>query len=66
MSGIKEIQDSNKDIIFENIKNYFSALYATGTIIKNKGNINANLIKYIFKQKSIDFMLSDDANITNF
>ncbi|HBJ0558561.1 TPA: DUF3491 domain-containing protein [Escherichia coli] len=66
MSGIKEIQDSNKDIIFENIKNYFSALYAAGTIIKNKGNINANLIKYIFKQKSIDFMLSDDANITNF
>ncbi|EFM9221636.1 hydrogenase, partial [Escherichia coli] len=38
MSGIKEIQDSKKDIIFENLKNYFSALYETGTIIKNKGN----------------------------
>ncbi|EEX3886669.1 hydrogenase, partial [Escherichia coli] len=34
MSGIKEIQDSKKDIIFENLKNYFSALYETGTIIK--------------------------------
>ncbi|EQA4516481.1 TcdA/TcdB catalytic glycosyltransferase domain-containing protein [Escherichia coli] len=66
MSGIKEIQDSKKDIIFENLKNYFSALYETGTIIKNKGNINANLIKYIFKQKSLDFMLSGDADITNF
>ncbi len=66
ISGIKEIQDSKKDIVFENIKSYFSALYLTGTIIKNKGNINANLIKYIFKQKSIDFMLSGDADITNF
>ncbi|ENB4455546.1 YopT-type cysteine protease domain-containing protein, partial [Escherichia albertii] len=66
ISGIKEIQDSKKDIIFENLKNYFSALYETGTIIKNKGNINANLIKYIFKQKSLDFMLSGDADITNF
>ncbi|EFH0086634.1 YopT-type cysteine protease domain-containing protein, partial [Escherichia coli] len=66
MSGIKGIQDSKKDIVFENLKNYFSALYEIGTIIKNKGNINANFINYIFKQKSLDFMLSGDADINNF
>ena len=66
MSGIKGIQDSKKDIVFENLKNYFSALYEIGTIIKSKGNINANFINYIFKQKSLDFMLSGDADINNF
>ncbi|ENB0951834.1 DUF3491 domain-containing protein [Escherichia coli] len=66
MSGIKEMPGSPKDIISENLKEYFSALYETGIVLKNRGNVNENLIKYIFKQRSLDFMLSSDVDITKF